>query len=211
MLWKGLRFGMILQLAVGPICILVLNTSVTYGFIYGLIVVLAVTLIDALYIALSCLGIASIINSARIKAGIKIIGCLVLIIYGLNIIISVFALYLLPEISIFSNINVHNIFIQGLLLTASNPLTIIFWGGVLSTQMLDNHWHKKELILFVFGCILSTLIFLILIALLGSIFNYFLTSLVSKILNVIVGVVLIIFGVRLLVLKDKSQKTSACS
>ena len=205
MILKGLRFGMLLQLAVGPMCLMVFNTSTTYGFIYGLHLVLAIALIDALYIALSCVGAATIINRARVKAVIKLVGCFVLVLFGTNTISAAFDLSFLPNIALFSNASNQNLFVQGLLLTASNPLTIVFWSGMFSTQMIENEWNKKQLFFFAVGCVMATVIFLTIVALLGSILSDFLPQVIIQILNVAVGIVLIFFGIRLLCKKDKNE------
>jgi threonine/homoserine/homoserine lactone efflux protein len=198
MIYKGFKFGMILQLAVGPMCLMVFNTSTTYGFLVGLSLVLAITLIDGLYITLSGLGIAAIINNEKIKSTIKILGCIVLVLFGTNTITGAFGIALLPDFKLFSNATNQNFFIQGMLLTASNPLTIIFWGGVFSTQVAEHKFSKKQLIFFGFGCILSTLFFLTIVAFCGSILSGFLPQIIIKILNVIVGAILIFFGIKLL-------------
>ena len=127
MIFTGLRFGMLLQLAVGPLCLLVFNTSMRYGFLTGLQVILAIALIDALYITLSCLGISAVINRTGVKTVIKLVGCCVLVLFGINIITSAFNLAFLPGVTLLTNFAGCSLFIQGLLLTASNPLTIIFW------------------------------------------------------------------------------------
>lgn len=198
MVLKGLKFGILLQIAVGPMCLMVFNTSTTYGLIYGLHLVLAISLIDALYIALSCVGISAIINRAKVKAAIKLVGCLVLVLFGANTISGVFDLFFLPNMALFSNASSENLFVQGLLLTASNPLTIIFWSGMFSAQMIENEWNKKQLFLFAVGCVMATIIFLTIIAFLGSILSGFLPRMLVQFLNVAVGVVLIFFGIRLL-------------
>lgn len=205
MVLKGLRFGLLLQFAVGPMCIMVFNTSTTYGFFYGLHLVFAVALIDALYIALSCVGVAAIINRAKVKAAVKLVGCLVLVLFGANTISGVINLSFLPNISLFSNTSSENLFVQGLLLTASNPLTIVFWGGMFSAQMIENEWNKKQLFFFAVGCIMATVIFLTVVAFLGSILSGFLPQIIVQLMNVAVGILLIFFGIRLLLKKDKEE------
>jgi threonine/homoserine/homoserine lactone efflux protein len=182
-------------------CLLVFNTSTTYGFWVGLSLVLAIVLIDSLYITLSGLGVAVILNKKKINRAIKWFGCVVLVFFGMNTIAGVFNLSLLPHIAFLSDVSQQNIFIQGLLLTASNPLTIIFWSGVFSAQVAENCLCKKQLILFGFGCALSSLLFLTLVAFCGSILSGFLPLLFIQILNFAVGVFLMFFGVRLLLRK----------
>ncbi len=205
MVWKGLKFGMLLQLAVGPMCFMVFHTSTTDGFVYGLYLVSAIALVDAVYIALSCAGVAAIINRARVKAAMKVIGCLVLVFFGANTIAGVFDFSFLPNAALFSGASSKNLFVQGLLLTASNPLTIIFWSGMFSTQMIENKWNKKQLFFFAAGCVLATVTFLTAVALLGSIVSGFLPPVIIQILNVAVGIVLIFFGIRLLCKKNTEQ------
>lgn len=204
MILKGFRFGMLLQLAVGPMCLMVFNTSATYGFMYSISLIAAIALIDALYIGLSCIGTASIIEKTEIKTFIKIGGCVVLILFGLNTISGVFQISFLPKIGLFSEITSQNLFVQGLLLTASNPLTILFWSGMFSAQMIENHWNQRQLLPFAAGCVLSTLFFLSCVAMLGSLLNDFLPLLFVQILNVFVGIFLIFFGIKLLLRKEKS-------
>jgi len=198
MIFKGFKFGMLLQLAVGPMCLMVFNTSTTYGFVYGLYLMSAIALIDALYIGLSSVGVASVINRGGMKAAIKLVGCLVLVLFGVNTISGVFDLSFILDMKLFANVSSQSLFVQGLLLTASNPLTIIFWSGLFTTRMIENNWDKKQLFLFAVGCVMSTVIFLTFVALLGSILSGFLPQAVIQILNVVVGVLLIFFGVRLL-------------
>ncbi len=204
MVLKGFRFGMLLQLAVGPMCFMVFHTSTTYGFIYGLHLVFAITIIDAFYIALSCFGIAAIISKDRVKAVIKLAGCLVLVLFGANTISGVFGLSFLPKLAPFFNTSSKSFFVQGLLLTASNPLTIVFWSGMFSAQMIENQWNKKQLFFFAAGCVMATIIFLAVVAFLGSMLSGFLPPVIVQCLNVAVGIVLIFFGVRLLGVKRVS-------
>lgn len=204
MVFKGFRFGMLLQFAVGPICLMVFNMSATHGFFDGLHIVLAVALVDALYIALSCAGVAAVLNKAKVKAAIKLAGCLVLVLFGASTIAGAFGFSILPGISLFSGATGGSLFLQGLLLTASNPLTIVFWSGIFSAQMIENEWSKKQLFFFAAGCVTATVVFMSVIALLGSLLSGFLPLVVVKLLNGAVGIVLIILGIRLVCKKEAS-------
>ncbi len=204
MIVKGLKFGMLLQFAVGPMCVMVFNTSTTYGLLSALYLVASIALIDALYIALSSAGVAAVINRAKVRSAVKLLGCLALVLFGANIISGAFNLSFLPEIALFSNASSKNLFIQGLLLTASNPLTIVFWSGMFSAQTIENNWSKRQLFFFATGCVMATILFLTVIAVLGSTLGGFLPQVVIRYLNVAVGIVLIFFGIRMLFKKDKA-------
>lgn len=204
MIYRGFKFGMLLQLAVGPMCLLVFNTSASRGLLAGLSLVVAITLIDLLYIYLSVIGVGVILDKENIKNIIKLFGSVVLVLFGVNMIVGAFNINLLPSIQLFSNVDRKSIFVQGLLLTASNPLTIIFWSGVFSTQGIENHYTKKQLSWFGLGCVLSTLSFLTFIAILGNVICGFLSEIFMQALNICVGVVIIFFGIRLMVKHNSS-------
>ena len=204
MIFKGFKFGMLLQLAVGPMCLLVFNTSAANGFSVGMSLVLAITLIDFLFIALSSVGIGALLNKPNIRKIVKLFGAVVLVLFGVNMIAGALNFSILPNIKLFSEVNSRSIFIQGLLLTASNPLTIIFWSGVFSTQVIENGFNKKQLRLFGVGCVFSTITFLTVIAVLATIISGFITTTIIKLLNICVGLIIIYFGMRLILKKDNS-------
>lgn len=198
MILKGLKFGMLLQLAIGPMAMMVFNTSTAYGFMFSLRLVLAIALVDALYINFSSFGAAALIKKSRIEKVVKLIGCFVLVLFGINTLSNVLTFSFFPDISLFSYTSSENLFVQGLLLTASNPLTILFWSSLFSTQMIENEWNKQQLLLFSVGSVSATLIFLTFIALMGSLLIRFLPDIIIQLLNVTVGIALILFGIRLL-------------
>lgn len=45
-IFRGFKFGMILQIAIGPICIFIFQTACKYGFFMGEMGVLAAVLVD---------------------------------------------------------------------------------------------------------------------------------------------------------------------
>lgn len=201
--FDGLKFGMLLQLAVGPMCLMVFNTAKNVSFLVALSLVLAIALVDAFYILLAGLGVSKLIEKKNVKAIFKIVGSLVLVIFGLNIILNVFNINLIPGLNL--KPNTANIFIQGLILTLSNPITIVFWGSVLTTKIIDDKLKKKELVIFSIGVVSSTLFFLSFVALLGTVLSGFIPESISNILNIIVGLLIILFGIKILVKKEKAK------
>lgn len=202
LLAKGLRFGMLLQLAVGPLCLMVLNVSAKLGFMNTLPLIAAVTLADALYVALSALGAAALVGRKGFKNVIRIVGSAVLMLFGLDMLLGALGHSLLPGVRLFSASSGASLFLQGLLLTLSNPLTILFWSGMLTAKVAENRWDRSQLFFFAVGCVLSTALFLTLAAALGSAAGEFLPKAVIQVLNAAVGAALIYFGVRLAVKRE---------
>ena len=199
--FSGLKFGLLLQIAVGPMCLMVFNTAKNVGLLVAMSLVLAITIVDAFYITLASIGVSSLLEKERIKKAFKIIGSTVLIIFGINIILNVFEINIIPGLNLQPTTT--NIIIQGLVLTLSNPITIVFWGSVLTTKIIEDKLEKKELIIFSIGLVSATLFFLTLVAILGTILSNFIPEYISNILNIIVGVLIIGFGIKLLIKKEK--------
>ena len=60
------------------------------------------------------------------------------------------------------------VFAQAFLLTASNPLTVIFWSGVFAAQTAECHYDKSQLRWFGLVCVLAAAFFLKLEAACGA-------------------------------------------
>ena len=196
-LWSGMRFGMILQLAVGPMCLLVFNTASSAGIAAGMATVFAIASVDAAYIALAAFGVSAAMRRASVRNAVSIVGAAVLIAFGVDTILGTLGMSFLPAVSLFSGGSAGGFFAKGALLTASNPLTIIFWGGVFATKASEGGMAGSRLASFGAGCVASTLIFLSSVALASSFAGSFLPESVMRMLNGAVGAVLIYFGIRL--------------
>ena len=199
--FNGLKFGLLLQIAVGPMCLMVFNTAKNVGLLVAMSLVLAIAIVDAFYITLASVGVSSLLEKERIKKVFKIIGSTVLIIFGINIILNVFEINIIPGLNLQPTTT--NIFIQGLVFTLSNPITIVFWGSVLTTKIIEDKLEKKELVVFSIGLVSATLFFLTSVAILGTVLSNFIPENISNILNIIVGILIIYFGIKLLIKKEK--------
>jgi len=197
MVIKGFKFGMLLQIAIGPIALFIFQTAATAGFISAITGVVGVVIIDGLFILAAILGIGSLIEKYKnVKKFIKYMGAIVLIVFGLNSIVGVTDKSLIPSLSFFTRLSVDNVFLKTLILTLSNPLTIMFWAGVFSTKIIEENMKKTEMFFFGFGAVISTFFFLTFISIIGYFTNVFLPSSIINLLNIIVGLVLIAFGIK---------------
>ncbi|AKA68811.1 LysE family translocator [Clostridium scatologenes] len=201
MIFKGFKFGMLLQFAIGPVCIFIFQIASSKGFYTAETGVLGATLIDGLFIFAAIIGISSIIERQNIKLTLKIFGAVVLFIFGLSTILNQFNVNFLPSLSIQNTINTNNVFFHSLIITASNPLTIVFWSGVFLSKITEENMKKTDIYLFAFGALLSTMFFLTLISLTGNFANTFLSVSIIQTLNIIVGFLLIYFSIKMFLKK----------
>lgn len=204
-MWDGFRFGMMLQFSVGPICLLVFRTAGSYGLWAGLVVAAAAAMVDAVYITLAGTGVSALLCRARVRRAARIFGFLILVLFGAKSILSAFGGSSLPEVQLLSETNPGSVFLQGLAATGSNPLTILFWSGVFASEAAKR--QRGDLLRFGLGCVLSTVCFLSAVAGAGCLVCSFLPSAAVAGLNIAVGLLLILFGVKLLLDRSTPKKS----
>lgn len=200
---------MLLQLSIGPVFMLVFHAAGTSGFLSGFAVVLAATTVDLLYMSLAGTGVVALLKKTNIFWILRIFGFAVLFIFGIHTILNALHHPLLPEINLFSSMNSRSYFLQGVLVTASNPLTILFWSGVFSLEATKQSLNKKQMIFFATGCALATIIFLTTVSAIGSLFNIYFPPLMITCLKIIVGIILILLGFQFLFKRKAAYMSDA--
>lgn len=191
---RGLLTGMLLQLAIGPVFIFIVNISMQSGLRSGIAAAAAVTLADYIYIALAILGIGKLIVVEGRKRFLTFISSLVLIIFGLMMIRRGF-------VSVFTNIPATGYeysagrgFIDAFILTISSPLTIVFWSGVFTAKGEEYSLSSRGLVLFGISAGLATPVFLGSAVLFFSMTRMLVPPAAISILNLLVGVLLGFYG-----------------
>ncbi|HEX3029294.1 MAG TPA: LysE family transporter, partial [Clostridia bacterium] len=202
MFLKGLRFGMLMQLAIGPVCIFIFNMASNNGFLSAEAGVAGVTIIDLLYAAMAVLGISAFIRNKSTQKIFKILSSVIIAYFGLSIVLGTLEIKILPVINIFNGNSASSSFVQVLLLTASNPLTIIFFMGVFSAKITETNMNEKNINIFAAGTVTATFLFMTIIASVGAIAHKFISVFIIDILNIMVGLVLIYFAITKVLKKD---------
>jgi threonine/homoserine/homoserine lactone efflux protein len=191
---QGLGFGFVLQISVGPVCIAVLHKAIDQGFRHAFAMSWGAALVDALYIAFSVVGVSALLQlqSARIIIGLG--GAVLLLLFGLRYLRARAGKTRIQQRSE----SPLGSFAYGVVLTLTNPLTVLFWAGVLGA-MMSTHIFGGTLGIFYFatGCVTATLLFLTAVALAGHFLEPLLTPRRSLWLNRAMGLFMIGFGLKL--------------
>ena len=89
-------------------------------------------------------------------------------------------------------------FAYGVVLTLTNPLTILFWAGVLGAMMSTRRFDQPGgMVYFAIGCVTATLLFLAAVALAVHVLERLLNERLALWLNRAVGLFLIGFAMKL--------------
>jgi threonine/homoserine/homoserine lactone efflux protein len=191
---QGLVFGMILQVSVGPVCVAVLHKGLTQGFRHAFAMVWGAALVDAAYIVLSVVGLSALLQVESIRQVVGLVGALLLVYFGIRY----FRAPPLTHVEERVDDSVLNSFTFGAGLTLTNPLTILFWAGVLGATMSTRSFDGPAgVVYFAVGCVVATVVFLTAVALAGHLLERILSERLSIWLNRLVGLFLIGFAIKL--------------
>jgi len=191
---NGLLTGLTLQLAIGPVFFFIINLTIQKSLLDGLGGVIAVTLVDYLYITLSILGIGKLLEQKKIKKIFGLISSSILIFYGVLILKGLLEQTVLETVQVSSG-NVLTSFLSVFVMTISSPMTIIFFTSLFTSKAVELNYTKKELAKFGFGTGFATFLFMG-----GAVFVFFLLGnviplIIVQILNGIVGFLLVGYGI----------------
>ena len=195
-LFNGLLTGLFLQLALGPVFFYILGITMDSTYVNSLFGILAVTLVDYIYIVVSILGLGKLLEKERPKRFFGVFGGIVLIVFGILILYkglgSVDTVDRVKELmwTPFKS------FTSCFVLTISSPLTIVFWSGVFSVKAMEKNYEKKQLTIFGLGAGGATFIFLSLIMAFLAMFRTTIPETIVQWMNLGVGIILILYGLR---------------
>ena len=192
---KGLMTGLVLQLAIGPVFIFIVNTAIQGGPESGMAAVAAVTIVDYLYIVLAVSGIGKLLEKQKKRHILTLVSSAVLIFFGALMIKRGFSYFYTYSGTAGMNYGAVKSFISAFILTISSPLTIVFWAGVFTAKAAEYSLGKRKLIVFGLSAGLATLIFLGISVVLFSIIRAMVPDMAIRLLNIAVGAVLIGYGV----------------
>lgn len=193
----GLKLGMALQFGgMGPICLLLFQLSSMLPLWPVLGGVWAVTLVDGIYIAVSVLGIMQLVRQVKEFSPVykKIVG-LVITLIGLSFCLMVFSSDEVSYVSEYAWQKV-NVFWTLFFLNLLNPVAIVCYTGVFTAKVINAKLNHKSLVFFAFGTLCSTPIFLSAVVVLGHFGTSFFPPVLIALLNLMVGLMLIYWGIR---------------
>ncbi len=191
---NGLLTGLMLQLAIGPVFFFVLNITLQRTMAHGFLSVIAVTIADYCYILLALAGVGKLLEYQKTKKILSFISASVLFVVGMMILLSAKDLLIHDTIHIETESSYSSSFVSAFLLTISSPLTIVFWTSLFASKTIEHGYTKRNLAVFGFSAGLSTLLFLSGAVLLLSLFKTSIPDFLVKILNGVIGVVLMTYG-----------------
>ena len=189
---EGIAIGFLLATPIGPIGVLCVRRTLSYGSRHGFIVGLGGASADIAYALIAALGVSFISNFVQEwQFWIRFGGGIILLLLGIYILLSHPTTKAAAQRS-----NVHRkLLISTFLLALTNPMSMFAFGAVFSsTKIMNSVVDKFHLLLLVAGVFCGSLLWFSLLSSVTSIFQKKITNGGLAIVNRIAGTLFIIFG-----------------
>ena len=196
---NGIISGIILAFLIGPVFFTIIQTSIERGFGSGAFVAMGVSLSDAFYISLTYLGVYQLFDQGNFREYLAYFGGIVLLLFG--------AYYLLiksrklsrPAVDKVKSDEPWRLVGKGFVINGLSPMVLIFWLGTVGIATTKFGYSTPQKAIPYFASIVSTVFITDLLkAKVADRLRCILTPSFIRRLNLVLGFVLLIFGMRLI-------------
>ena len=197
--FNGIQLGVVLAFLLGPVFFSIIQTSVEKGFLKGALVALGVSISDILYVVICYFGLVHFFQNPQFRTYMAYIGGGILILFGLYYLIAKSRRNAPTDIPAEKGKKKYRYIMKGLIINGLSPMVLIFWIGTISVASLDFGYTKDlEFFLFFTAVLMTVLATDLLKAYLADKLRKLVTPRSILVMNMVLGVVMIGFGVRLL-------------
>lgn len=198
-IFNGIVSGVVLALLIGPVFFTIIQTSIERGFSSGVFVAVGVSLSDALYIFISYIGVASFLDNESSKAYLAYGGGVVLLLFGLY--------YLFIKSRRLSNFDPEKInhrgpgklIAKGFIINALSPMVLFFWLATVGVATSEfNYVETNEIVLYFSSVVGTVFVTDVMKAKLADKLRQLITPRFIRLLNIVLGLVLVIFAGQLI-------------
>ena len=201
-LLNGLKMGLVLAVLVGPVFFTIIQTSVERGFWSGVLVSFGVSVSDILFVAVCYFGLVQFIHDPEFKVYLAYAGGAILVLFGLYHAL-IKSRRPLRALNAANEKSGYRYFFKGFVINALSPMVPVFWIGAISVASLDFGYTQGYEFLLFFCIVLATVLATDLIkAYLADKLRRLVTQRLMMILNIVVGICLFSFGIKLWLMAD---------
>ncbi|MEQ9591775.1 MAG: LysE family transporter [Cyclobacteriaceae bacterium] len=198
---NGIKFGILLALLIGPVFFTIIQTSIERGFWNGVLVAFGVSLSDIFYVIIVYFGLAQFLEDGQFRVYMAYGGGAILIFFGLYHVIIKSRRRLGTSALSNGEAGFFKYVLKGFVINGLSPMVIVFWIGLISIASLEFNYHTgAQYFVFLTSILLTVLITDLTKAYLADKLRAMITPRLLTLINVILGVALIGFGVRLIVI-----------
>lgn len=205
---NGIISGIVLAFLIGPVFFTIIQTSIERGFVSGVLVAIGVSLSDSIYILVSYLGLAQFMEAENFRHYMAYTGGLILLGFGLY--------YLLVKRRKLAQFQFGATPIEGgpwlklvgkgFLINALSPMVLFFWVATVSVATTRlGYAHPAKATLFFVSIVATVFSTDVIKAKLADKLRTLITPRFIRIMNIVLGIVMIVFAGRLIFFPDRIQ------
>jgi len=198
MIYKWFFLGLITAVSFVPIFFSILATSIHKGVYFAISIAVGVLLIDVAIISLSFFSVGSLLHDDPLKKIIGAVGGILLLGFGVYHLLKPVPQPHTLQIKTHSHFMYLLYTAKGFLINTINPFVFIYWISAVSFVTLEPDYKDADRILFFIAAVSSNFFFDVSKSFLASKVKHLLTHRTMVIVSRIVGVAIILLGVRLL-------------
>jgi threonine/homoserine/homoserine lactone efflux protein len=200
---NGIIYGFVLAFLIGPVFFTILQTSIERGFMNGVFVAIGVSLSDALYICISYFGLIQFMETDRFRHYLAYGGGIVLLGFGIYYLFIKSRSLVRYDYQSLPYRSPLRLAMKGFIINGLSPMVLFFWVatmGVATSQF--GYTTLREAFIF-FASIVGTVFTTDVIkAKLADKLRIVMTPRFIRLMNIVLGIVLVIFGGRLILFPD---------
>ena len=198
-IFNGVISGIVLAFLIGPVFFTILQTSIERGFSSGALVAVGVSLSDAFYIAISYLGVYQLFDQGGFNEYLGYFGGIVLLIFGAYYVFIKSRKLAQASAEKIRARNPWKLVAKGFIINGLSPMVLIFWLGTVGIATTKFGYATPHKAIPYFASIVSTVFVTdVLKAKLADRLRRLLTPDFIRRLNLVLGFVLLVFGIRLI-------------
>lgn len=195
-LLKGIAFGLLLAVMMGPVFFSLIQNSIHKGPKAGIFMALGISISDASYIFLVYFGIKQLKDNPMFGVSLGLAGGLIMLVFGIVSLVKK-AHANKGDTLDFQPFNPFRQIMKGFMLNGINPFVLLFWVGIMSMVSVSYQYTNEQIITFFVTIIVTVLCTDILKVFLSNRLRKWITPKRMQWMNRIVGIALIIFALRL--------------
>jgi len=200
---KGVVSGIVLACLIGPVFFTLLQTSIERGFMSGVFVAIGISLSDSFYILISYFGLVKFLEATNLRHYMAYGGGIILLLFGLY--------YLFIKSRKLARQNQQHVVsasglrlaAKGFIINGLSPMVLFFWLATVSVATTQlGYTSTKNALIFFASIVLTVFITDVIKAKLADKLRVLITPTVVRVLNIVLGVVMVIFAGRLILFPD---------
>lgn len=190
--------GLLLSAMIGPVFFILIQSSLENGFRFAFVLALGILVSDGIYVVITYFGVRFLADVTLFEKGLGYVGGIILIGFGIGSLLKKRVERPNTGGIGIPQLRKRTAFTKGFSINGINPFVLLFWVSIASLVSLKEEWKSVSVVLYYVGILATVFSIDLLKAYIAKKLLRFVTSRLMKVLNKLVGLVMIGFGLRMI-------------